>query len=317
MILVAGIPDEGPTASVIEALDEIGAAYAVFDQRRHAEAEITLEIGSDGQGGSIGGVLAMPDASIPLDQLSGFFVRTMDDTLLPGVSGLDPTAPAARACRSLHDLLVQFADFAPCRVLNRPADMGSNFSKPYQAHAIRDVGFDVPETLITNDPAAARDYIEAVRADGGAVIYKSISGVRSIVQTVTEADLARLDRIRWCPTQFQRQVLGVDIRVHVVGQSAFAAEIVSDAADYRYAMRQVGAEPEFRAIELDRETHARCIALSARLGLPLAGIDLRRTPEGRYFCFEANPSPAFSYYEAKAGLPIGAAIARYLAGDAD
>ena len=51
--------------------------------------------------------------------------------------------------------------------------------------------------------------------------------------------------------------------------------------------------------------------------LPLAGIDLRRTPDGRYVCFEVNPSPAFSFYERRTGLPIAHAIARHLAGEAD
>jgi D-alanine-D-alanine ligase-like ATP-grasp enzyme len=62
---------------------------------------------------------------------------------------------------------------------------------------------------------------------------------------------------------------------------------------------------------------ARCIDLSRRLELPLAGIDLRRTPEGRHVCFEVNPSPAFSFYEQRAGIPVASSVARYLAGEAE
>jgi glutathione synthase/RimK-type ligase-like ATP-grasp enzyme len=47
--------------------------------------------------------------------------------------------------------------------------------------------------------------------------------------------------------------------------------------------------------------------------LPVAGIDLRRTPEGEWYCFEVNPSPAFTYYESRTGQPIGRAIAKLLA----
>jgi glutathione synthase/RimK-type ligase-like ATP-grasp enzyme len=179
------------------------------------------------------------------------------------------------------------------------------------------VGFDIPETLITNDVAAAREFIERAWSDGAGVIYKSVSGVRSIVQRVGKQDLGRLDRIRWCPTQFQRLVEGTDIRVHVVGSSALAATIVSEATDYRYAARDIGVEPEIVACELDAALHAKCVGLAQRLNLPLAGIDLRRTPDRRHVCFEVNPSPAFSFYEQRAGLPIGAAVAGYLAADAD
>jgi len=49
------------------------------------------------------------------------------------------------------------------------------------------------------------------------------------------------------------------------------------------------------------------------MGLGFAGIDLRRTPDGELICFEVNPSPAFSYYEAQTGQPIAEALAAYLA----
>ena len=63
------------------------------------------------------------------------------------------------------------------------------------------------------------------------------------------------------------------------------------------------------------ETHNRCIRLTERLRLPFAGLDLRRAPDGRFVCFEVNPSPAFSFYEAHTGLPIANAVARYLTGE--
>ena len=49
------------------------------------------------------------------------------------------------------------------------------------------------------------------------------------------------------------------------------------------------------------------------MNLPLAGIDLRRTPQGEWYCFEVNPSPAFTYYEQITGQPISQAVALLLA----
>jgi glutathione synthase/RimK-type ligase-like ATP-grasp enzyme len=48
------------------------------------------------------------------------------------------------------------------------------------------------------------------------------------------------------------------------------------------------------------------------MDLVLAGIDLRLTPDGRWFCFEVNPSPAFNYYQSATGQPIAAALTRLL-----
>ena len=48
------------------------------------------------------------------------------------------------------------------------------------------------------------------------------------------------------------------------------------------------------------------------LNLPLCGIDLKVTPEGIYYCFEVNPSPAYTYYEEQTGQPIAQAIIDYM-----
>jgi glutathione synthase/RimK-type ligase-like ATP-grasp enzyme len=316
MILVAGILDEGPVALVVDALEAMGAGVRLFDQRSVGDADISVAIGDDSTGGCITGSLTIDGDPSALEDINAFYVRLMDDSLLPGVAGLPADAPARTHSRRLHDLLLQVADLMPGRVLNRPGSMVSNQSKPYQAQYIRSCGFDIAETLITNDPAAGRDFIQAAWDVGGGVIYKSVSGIRSIVQQVEPHDLARLERIRWCPTQFQRLVEGTDIRVHVVGETALAVAISSDAVDYRYAARQVGVEATLEQVALEPDVLLRCVHLADTLRLPLAGIDLRRTADGRYVCFEVNPSPAFSYYEERAGVPISAAIARYLAGDA-
>ena len=64
---------------------------------------------------------------------------------------------------------------------------------------------------------------------------------------------------------------------------------------------------------IDADLGERCVRLAASLGLEFSGIDLRITPDGEAVCFEVNPSPAFSYYEQAAGVPIAAALARRLA----
>jgi glutathione synthase/RimK-type ligase-like ATP-grasp enzyme len=169
----------------------------------------------------------------------------------------------------------------------------------------------VPETLITNDP----ELVRAFRARHGRVIYKSISGVRSIVQTLTDEDMTRIENIRWCPTQFQAFVEGTNVRVHTVGDRVFATAIKTEATDYRYAQRQSGDHAELRPVDLSDDLAEMCVKLSAGLGLAFAGIDLKITPENYVYCFEVNPSPAFSYYESQTGQPISQAVADYLSGN--
>src|ERR1019366_7154596 len=120
-------------------------------------------------------------------------------------------------------------------------------------------------------------------------------------------DLERLDRVRTCPTQFQEWIPGTDVRVHVMGERLFATEVTTDAVDYRYAGRD-GHERTMRAVELPRVIARRCRDTAAALGMVSAGIDLRRTPDGEYYCFEANPTPGFTFYQQYTGQRIGDAL---------
>jgi hypothetical protein len=304
VILLCGIPSEDPVALVHAALERRGAEVVLFNQRRFDGVRLHFDV----TGSAVRGRLDMDGSAYRLEDIAGVYLRAMDDRLLPELAGEQPDSTRRTRCRALHETLVRWCDVSPSRVVNRASAQSSNSSKPYQAQLIVAHGFDVPETLITNEPDAVHEF----RRRCGRIVYKSISGVRSVVRLLDDDDLPRLHHIRWCPVQFQEFVEGDNVRVHVVGEQLFATRIVSDATDYRYAADQVGRAAELRPHELDDDVAERCIALARGLGLPFAGIDLKITPEGRTVCFEVNPSPGFSYYEANTGQPIAAAVADYL-----
>jgi hypothetical protein len=306
-VLLCGIPTETPLAMVADALAELGHPFVTFNQRHFADAHCVFDLSC----GEVSGELRMGRTALSLEQVGGVYTRLMDDRRLPEYSALPDGAPERARCRALHDVLGGWMALTSARVVNPTASMGSNGSKPYQAQLIARHGFRVPDTIVTNDPDRVLDF----QTRHGRLVYKSASGIRSIVRVLGDGDLDRLARVRWCPTQFQSYVEGTDIRVHVVDREVFATEIVTDATDYRYAARE-GRAAELRAVSLDEAVAARCLALAADLGLPFAGIDLRRTPGGGGVYFEVNPSPGFSFYESRTGQPIASALARYLAGRA-
>jgi glutathione synthase/RimK-type ligase-like ATP-grasp enzyme len=308
MILFCGIASEPPLALAIEAAGRLGLEHALLHQREADSSCLRLEC----RGGRLGGHIRLRGRDYPLDAFSGVYTRIMDYEGLPEnqTSTSDHSPRIARSAH-FHQALNEWLELSDCRVVNRASDMASNASKPYQAQLIAPF-FAVPPTLVSNDPG---DVAEFARRHGR-VIYKSISSVRSIVRELQPCDSARLARIRALPTQFQAFTPGTNVRVHVVGESVFASEIASDAVDYRYAQRD-GMRTEMRPLDLPAEVCARCRALSSRLRLPFCGIDLKRTPQGEYYCFEVNPSPAYSYYQEQTGQAISDALVRYLAaGDA-
>lgn len=302
MILLWGMWRDSPLAAIHSALTRRGASVVWVNQEAALETDIELAIAAE-----VSGSLQTCGLTIALDQVRAAYLRPYDSRQLPSMLAAGADSALWKHTQNLEDLLLTWADLSAALVVNPPAAAASNNSKPYQAQMIRAVGFKTPDTLITTDADAVR----AFWLQHKEIIYKSISGTRSIVSRFTPQHLARLEHVRWCPTQFQEWVAGTDYRVHVVGAELFACEIRTQADDYRYASRE-GADVSIVPCALPIDCASKCIELTRTLNLHLSGIDLRRTPKGEWYCFEVNPSPGFTYYQEATQQPIDEAIASLL-----
>ena len=298
-ILLWGLREDPPMAAVWNALERMKCRKIFIDQRAPLDTAIDLTVGE-----SVDGVLRVKGENVDLAEVKSFYLRPFDAREIPNIARAGERSELWRRAVEQQDALLTWAEITPALVLNRGSHMASNSSKPYQCASIASFGFRVPETLITTDAQAALEF----RVQHREVIYKSISSVRSIVSRMTDAHLHRLNNIVSCPTQFQRYIPGTDYRVHVVGEKVFSCMVTSDADDYRYAEEPVGMHP----CELPAEIAERCVRMATSMNLMLSGIDLRCTPHGDWYCYEVNPSPAFTVFEARTGQPITQAVAELL-----
>ena len=305
MILVCGLLADALIELMCARLNDLGYEYLLFDQLQYPGAyNLSWEIGEDG----LRGFVASPERKVDIAELTGVYARYVNHR------GGEEDERFSKLEREMISAeyqlsLMQLLDLLPCTVVNRAKASVSNDSKVYQSFLAESVGLRTPRTLVTTDPDQAREFYKAC---GRRVIYKSLSSVRSVVSWVRDADLGeRIGRVSNCPTQFQEVVDGVDIRVHTVGSEVFATEIVSDASDYRYAGRD-GRSLSMRVIDIPPEIADACVCMARTLGLVLSGVDLRRTPDNVYYCFEINPSPGFIFYERITGQPISEAVAQLL-----
>lgn len=203
--------------------------------------------------------------------------------------------------------LTDWLDHTDALVVNRPAAARTNNSKPLQAQLIAS-HFACPRTLITTDIDEVRGFLDF----HGRVIYKSMSGTRSIVATLRPDD-PRLYRPLQTPLQVQEWVPGPDLRIHVVGRQAFTCRIDSAAVDYRYA-GDAGAD---MSEVTEPDVAQRAVELVHTLGMVVGGIDLRRRPDGEWVCFEVNPSPAFTAFDYAHHGAIAHALVDLLTGHAE
>ncbi|TMR35110.1 MvdC/MvdD family ATP grasp protein [Nonomuraea zeae] len=183
------------------------------------------------------------------------------------------------------------------------------------------LGFTTPDTLVTND---GEDLIPFWEEAGGELIAKEVEFVEFQVDgedhshyttPITRRRLTDRHRLALSPAILQPYVRkAVELRITVVGERVFAAEIHSQGSratryDYRHYEQTFSTYAVHR---LPAEVERRCLELTAALGLHYGCIDVILTPEGEYVYLEINPAGQWGWIESATGLPISAAIADWL-----
>jgi len=199
-------------------------------------------------------------------------------------------------------------------------------NKQLQIQVARELGFETPRTLITNDADAVCAF---ARACESGIVTKMLSsfavyqdGLEKVVFTnpVEDEDLKHLDGLKLCPMTFQEQVpKALELRVTVIGDQLFAASIdsqTSGAAQFDWRKDGVALLEHWKAYELTADIKKRLLRLMDYFQLNYGAIDFILTPDGRHVFLEINPAGEFFWLERWPGLPISAAIADVLLGRA-
>ena len=313
MILVVSYPGEEHTAGVVGCLSRQGREVVQIDLGDFPAKSLTLSWCAENEPTyrveTAGGHVDLSRAGV------GWWRRVRPFTIDPGMrSEQDRYFANSETSQAVHGML----DAIGCRWINsREADAAAHH-KPYQWAVARRLGLRLPGTLVTNRPEDARSFID-VMGLGRTVFKPFLASINSWRETrlVTHADLDRLELVRYAPVIFQEFIPGVDLRVTVVGDAVFAAEIDAQQTSYPVDMRMVVEEATVRAVELPAEIRDKLLALQADLGLVYGAIDLRRTAEGEYYFLEVNPAGQWHFVEQRTRLPITQAMADCLAAAED
>ena len=237
---------------------------------------------------------------------------------------MDAQLRAASVGESRAALLGVLAGLTAFRV-DPEASIRRAEQKPVQLRVARELGLEIPRTLVTNDPAAVRDFYAAC---DGRLVTKMLSsfavydreGRESVVFTnpVGPEDLEDLTGLSLCPMTFQERIgKQLELRATVVGRRVFTASIDSQAsprAAHDWRRDGVGLIDEWRPYTLPPEVGQGLLALTDYFGLNYGAADFILTPDGRHVFLELNPSGEFFWLEHGPGLPISGALADVLLG---
>jgi len=196
-------------------------------------------------------------------------------------------------------------------------------NKLNQLMRARSLGFDIPRTLVTNDPTSAYKFFEKC---GGKMIAKPLrqsqiytnKGVGIIyTNLVTKDHVQSIPSVIFSPVILQEYIpKEVDIRINVFGHEVFATEIHSQKAvkkanqiDWR---RNVALDIPHLPHKLPTDVREKCRKLVNDCELQFAALDLILTPSGSYVFLEMNPNGQWAWIEPLTKQPLRKALIELL-----
>jgi len=176
----------------------------------------------------------------------------------------------------------------------------------------RRAGLDVPDTITTNDPTVAREFIEKWK---GRVVFKEFSHALIRFKTEFVKGLGD-DRLTVSPVTFQQYIdKEYEIRVVVVGDKVFACRIDSQASELARIDWRVydNANVRWDRMRLPRRIERGIVKLMRSLDLLWGSVDLAKAKDGRFYFFEVNRPGSQYWLLPYVGLDTTKEIAGYLA----
>jgi hypothetical protein len=242
---------------------------------------------------------------------------------------VDPGPPsgvtnATTAHVILHETL-EFMGYLGCdrRVpwLNNPHDNRMAQRKFPQIRLAGELGLRVPRTIVTNDPARAREFSRTVE---GRLLCKSMKEQGFIDETAhfifsrkvkPDEFAAHADEVALCPSLFQEYVeKDHELRITIVGDEVFCCRLDSQSVH--------GAETDWRRVDpskvphrivpLDPGVEAKLKQMLRHYGLRYGAFDMIVTPQGEYIFLELNPNGQWLWIELITGAPLTGALVQEL-----
>lgn len=308
MILVVSHPADDHAAGVLEVLNRIGHPAVLVDTAGFpASASLTQSF----QNGSRTFKYSANGRETDLSACGVAWWRRPQPFIL--AAGLAPGA-ASFTYTECHEAVAGLWAALDLTWVNPPHLDELAHHKSYQLAVARTVGLPIPRTVITNDPAVAREFINEIGVSR--TIYKTFLASEQCwreTRIMRPQELEMLDRVSLAPVIFQEYVrASADLRVTVLGEEMFVAAVTPAPGGYQVDYRMDLDGASFTPTELSPKTKKSIRALMKRLGLVYGAIDLRRTDSEDVF-LEINPAGEFRFVEERSGLPITQAMANLLA----
>jgi len=181
----------------------------------------------------------------------------------------------------------------------------------------QNIGFSIPETVITNEMEAAKKFFKKFRKSTIVKVlhhhdvYLNQKSYRFLTNNIETSHLPKFDEITYAPVIFQKKIENdSEIRITVVNDKTFSCRISTGQEKHNFSDLHKIKEKEliFSEINIGKKMEKLCINLNRKLGLLVSSIDLVQSKNGELFFLEINPIGDWNWIEKHTNLPITKSI---------
>ncbi len=260
---------------------------------------------------------------LDLEAVSGVWCRTLNYERLSSLPERVPEELRSYAVGGMSRLAESLSAFFRPDTVWVPGEREALMRavlKPYQLRLARQIGFDIPETLIGTDPSAAQVFLER----HGTCVVKPLApfpppGMNQFTK-VFKAGEIKFTALTVMPQIVQELIEPMcELRVYVVRDQVFASEVRDTQSDQALAegVRDFRISFENDTFEaapyvLPDKVRDNCVRLVRALGLNTGAIDIIVDRRGRYYFLEINPNGQWAFVAPETVSQIGRTLARLL-----
>lgn len=192
--------------------------------------------------------------------------------------------------------------------VSHPIATERSSNKLTQLAIARDCGFRIPKTLVSNNPAEVRGFIEG---NPSGTIVKPVVGTKHQLLFTQPVDLALLsdEAVVASPAIYQEKIDGTThLRINCFGDYIHCVAINTEDLDWRRDLRT----SSLREWPVPEELKVSLRAAMKRLDLEMGVFDLKLTPAGEFVWFEVNPQGQFLFLEGLTKVPLLREFSQFL-----
>ncbi|MGV9854368.1 ATP-grasp ribosomal peptide maturase [Streptomyces sp. NPDC003442] len=232
------------------------------------------------------------------DVRSVYYRRPTAYRLHPDMSEQDARWADAEARAGFGGLVAAL----PCLWVNHPHRNALAAFPPVALAAAARCRLSVPRTLITNDPAEAREFVSAL--PGRVAAYKALGTThpsdhddRPQALWTTQVRPGEIDEsVRRTAHQFQEWVnKAYEVRLTAVGHQLFAAEIHAGSDRSRIDFRADYDSLIYKPCQVPEHIARGVHMLTSTFGLQYVALDFLVNPQGRWYLIDVNPNGQWGF----------------------